>query len=99
VGRRTVAPQRNRAIQARVEIAVDPPLRRMLAEQQHALAAFRPAGRLARDAQHVDEVAHVDQSQAQHACGRGDRTGMQHVAVADQDPSMGAPHGHRTILT
>jgi len=73
-------------------------VRRVLAEQQHAVAAFGPAGSLARDAQHVEEVTQVDQPGAQHACGARHDPGVQHIPIADERKSMGTAAGHGAIL-
>ena len=79
------APQRGGAVEAFVEFAIDFAARRVLAEQQQAIAPCGFAGRVARDPPDVDEIPEVDQAGAGHAGERGDR-----APRAEDAPAEGA---------
>lgn len=69
----------------------------MFAEHQQGLAAFGPGRRALRGAQDMGEVADIDQARAEHAGGRGDDAGVQHVAVEEQAAAVvDATHGEAT---
>jgi hypothetical protein len=94
VGRRMFAAQEGGPVQARGEVGVDLPARRVLAEQQDAIAVFGHAGSPARHAQHVQEIAHVHQARAEGARGERDQSRVQDVPVGEQAQAMGDAGGH-----
>ena len=88
------APQLAGAVDAGIEIGVDAPARRMLAEHQEAAADARLARRAAGDPQGMHEIPGIDQAEAERAGSQRDHADLHDITVEDQRNAVAVTAGH-----